>query len=31
VKTSVGKCLSAEGAPQGVASIVTTQAKASAR
>ncbi len=31
VKTSVGKCLSAEGAPQGVATIVNTQTKASSR
>ena len=31
VKTSVGKCLNAAGSPQGVASIVTTQAKASAQ
>jgi hypothetical protein len=29
--SSVGKCLSAEGAPQGVATITSTQTKGSAR
>jgi hypothetical protein len=31
VKSSVGKCYSPEGAPQGVANIVNTQMKVSAR
>jgi hypothetical protein len=31
VQSSIGRCSSPEGAPQGVASIVTTQAKATAR
>ena len=30
VKSSMGKCINAEGAPQGVASIVNTQIKVSA-
>lgn len=28
IKTSIGKCINAEGAPQGVATIVNTQLKA---
>lgn len=31
VQSSVGKCINAEGAPQGVAIIASTQMKASAR
>ncbi len=31
IQSSVGKCISAEGAPQGVAVIASTQQKASAR
>jgi hypothetical protein len=31
VQSSIGKCYSAEGAVQGVANIVNTQMKASAR
>ncbi len=31
VRTSIGKCLNAEGAPQGVATIVNTQIKAAAQ
>lgn len=31
VKSSIGKCYSAEGTPQGVANIVNTQMKASAQ
>ena len=31
VRSSIGKCLNAEGAPQGVATIVNTQIKASVR
>jgi hypothetical protein len=31
VKTSIGKCMNAEGAPQGVATIVNTQTKVEAQ
>jgi hypothetical protein len=31
IKTSIGKCINAEGAPQGVATIVKTQMKADAK
>ena len=30
IRTSIGKCIGAEGAPQGVATVVTTQQSASA-